>query len=348
MQAKKDVSKKISQNRMIWATLGTVIATVILVLLLFRVYVGQLQKGGDAETYSGYYVMIVDDRKSDFWQEIYKSAYDTGLKKGIYVELFGDNLLQNYSNLELLQIATYSGVDGIIIEADESEDMSALIDRAVAEGIPVVTVNTDNTQSKRCSYVGKANYDIGREYGRLVLDIANKEKKSQDVLLLVDMSNRETSQNIVWTGIQETIQRENKNPELTFNLSMEAIDDSSTFKVEESIRNLVMREELPDIIICLSETNTTCVYQAVVEHNKVGEVNILGYYASEMVLKGIERNVIEATVTVDTTQMGQYCVDALKEYQAMGNTSDYFAVDITVVNKDNASAYMGGEKDAEK
>lgn len=342
------MSKKNGRNWLVGGTIGTVIVTAVLAMLLFRAYVGQLQNDSEEEEYSGYYVMIVDDRKSDLWKEIYKSAYHTGQEQDIYVELFGDNLLQNYSNLELLQIATYSGVDGIIIEADESEEMSALINQAVEAGIPVVTVNTDNTQSERCSYVGKGNYDIGREYGRLVLDIAYRENKSQDVLMLVGMSDRETSKNLVWTGLQETVRMANKNKRLTFNLSMEPIDDSSTFKVEESIRDLFMREDVPDIIICLNETNTACVYQAVVDYNKVGEVNILGYYASETVLKGIDRNVIEAAVTVNTEQMGRYCVEALTEYRTMGNTSDYFAVDIAVVNKENASVYMGGEEDAEK
>ena len=348
MQTEKKISKISGRTWVMWVAVGTMVATVILVLFLFRIYMTNFQKDDDVKTYSKYYVMIVHDRKSDFSKEIYESAYETGLENGAYVELLGDNLLQNYSKLELLEIATYSDVDGIIVEADESEAMSQMIDNAVDAGIPVVTVNTDNTQSKRCSYVGKGNYDIGRVYGRLVLDIANAEQQSQDVLVLVGMNQRETGQNIVLSGIQETLLQENESEDLTFNLTMEPIDDSSTFKVEESIRDLFMRDEVPNIIICLNETNTTCVYQAVVDYNKVGDINILGYHTSDMILKGIERNVIDATVTVDTVQMGQYCVDALMEYETLGNTSDYFAVDIALIDKDNVTDYMGGDEDAER
>ena len=348
MQTEKKISKISGRTWVMWVAVGTMVATVILVLFLFRIYMTNFQKDDDVKTYSKYYVMIVHDRKSDFSKEIYESAYETGLENGAYVELLGDNLLQNYSELELLEIATYSDVDGIIVEADESEAMSQMIDNAVDAGIPVVTVNTDNTQSKRCSYVGKGNYDIGRVYGRLVLDIANAEQQSQDVLVLVGMNQRETGQNIVLSGIQETLLQENESEDLTFNLTMEPIDDSSTFKVEESIRDLFMRDEVPNIIICLNETNTTCVYQAVVDYNKVGDINILGYHTSDMILKGIERNVIDATVTVDTVQMGQYCVDALMEYETLGNTSDYFAVDIALIDKDNVTDYMGGDEDAER
>lgn len=334
-----------SFNKLLWVALGAVVVTVVLILLVFQIYLKQFQNDNDAENYSLYYVMIVEDRKSDFWRGIYESVYQIGLEQDVYVDLLGDNLSQNYSKLELMKIATYAGVDGIIIEADESLRMTEAINTATEAGIPVVTLYTDNTQSKRCSFVGISNYDIGREYGRQVLKIAKRKRESQDVMVLLDANNGDTSQNIVWSGIQETVMQGNDNEEIEFNMYMTAIDDSNTFTVEESIRDLFMQEEMPDIIICLNELNTSCVYQAVVDYNKVGEVSILGYHNSDTILKGIYRSVIDASISVDIEQMGRYCVDALTEFKALGNTSDYFAVDISTIDKDNVSDYMGGVED---
>lgn len=348
MHKDKKKNKPYNMTRLLIAAFGAVIVTVILILFVFQFYLKRFQIDSNSETYSKYYVMIVEDRKSDFWRDIYESAYETGQEWDIYVDLLGDNLSQNYSKLELMQIATYAGVDGIIIEADESKRMTEAINTAVNAGIPVVTLYSDNTASERCSYVGISNYDIGREYGRQVLDIANRKMASQNVLVLVGANSGDTSQNIVWSGIQDAIMEENDDEDIHFNLSMAAIDDSSTFTVEESIRNLFLKEETPDIIICLNELNTSCVYQTVVDHNKVGEVSILGYYASDTILKGIYRSVIDAVVTVDAQQMGQYCVDALYEYELLGNTSDYFSVDITLIDKDNISDFMGGDEDDKK
>lgn len=345
MQTEKNRKNKLSYTGLLLATAATVVATVTLIILVFQVYLKRFQSDNNADTYSTYYVMIVEDRKSDFWRGIYESAHAIGLEQDIYVDLLGDNLSQNYSKLDLMQIAIYSDVDGIIIQADESKRMTEMINSAVEADIPVVTLYTDNTQSNRMSYVGISNYDVGREYGRQVLDIANRKRRSQDVLVLVGTNSGDTSQNIVWSGIQETIMKENADEDIHFTLSMAAIDDSNTFTVEESIRNLFMQEDIPDIIICLNELNTSCVYQAVVDYNKVGEVSILGYYSSDTILKGIYRSVIDASVTIDTEQMGQYCVDALTEYEMYGNTSDYFAADITLIDKDNISDYMGGDED---
>ena len=68
-----------------------------------------------------------------------------------------------------------SGVDGILVESDESDEMSELIDEAVDRGIPVVTLYGDNTHSARCSFVGVGSYNLGREYGRQVLKLAAAE-----------------------------------------------------------------------------------------------------------------------------------------------------------------------------
>lgn len=333
------------KRKMSWAlylTVGSLILTIIIAISVFQIYLKNLQGEKEEQNYDAYYVMIVEDRKSDFWQEIYNGAYTAGLDENVYVDLLGSNLSQNYNRYELMEIAIYSGVDGIMVEADESLRMTELIDLAVANDIPVVTLYGDNPNSMRCSYVGVGNYELGREYGRQVLEIAGEDAVSAAVLVSAQASD--TSQNIVWSGIQETVLQENeKNADIQ--LSLISVDDSSNFTVEESIRDIFMQESLPDIIICLNEVNTTCLYQAVIDYNKVGEIDILGYYANDTILKGIYRNVITSTISIDANQMGRYCIDALTEYKKLGNTSEYLMADITLVDKKNVSGFIGGNAD---
>ena len=81
-----------------------------------------------------------------------------------------------------------------------------------------------------------------------------------------------------------------------------------------------------------------------VDYNKVGQTSILGYYDSDTIINGIDRNVIYATVSIDTAQMGQFCIDALQEYHELGYTSQYFTTDITLITKENVAQYL--EKEA--
>lgn len=349
-----------------------VVATIIAGIFIFQYYIKNFTTKATANRYDKYYVMIAEDTNTSLWQSIYEGAYEAGIAENSYVDFLNGSFDNNYSKEDLMRIAIASGVDGIIVVADESAKMTELINEATAKGIPVVTLYNDNKQSDRCSFVGVGSYDLGREYGKEVLEIVQERRGNQyrtqlsltsgeenslsvkidksrpvKVMVLVNASAQDSGQNILCSGIQETIETE-KRGGVKIELSVVSIDDTNAFLVEESIREIFMNNELPDIIVCLNELNTTCVYQAVVDYNKVGQVNILGYYDSETIRKAIDRNVIYATISIDTMQMGKYCVDALTEYNTVGNTSQYFIADITLINKENIALYLGGEVEDEK
>ena len=309
-----------------------------------------------------------DDYKSSFWTSVYQGAYMRGLENNVYVDWLGGNLSREYSKEDLMRIAIASGADGIIVTADEGEEIAALIDEASARGIPVVTLYGDNTHSSRCSFVGVGSYNLGREYGRmglyLLADIIgnkdnarrrvnggreNSEVQIPDptepiggkvtVAVLVNAYASDVDQNILYSGIQETMENE-KSTGIELEFVPISIDDTNDFSVEESIRDIFMEENVPDIIICLDELSTTCVYQAVVDYNMVGDVNILGYFLSDTIANAIDRNVIYATAVIDTEQMGGYCIEALQEYHDLGYTSQYFTADVTVISKNNVAEYL--------
>ena len=339
------------RNRGQWIVIGFMAFVIIVISIctvIFRSYVREFHKVTDKEKYDQYYVMITEDRKSDFWQSVYRGAYERGQEENVYVDLLGEHLSQEYSREDLMRIAMTSGVDGIFVESDESDEMLQMIAEAVERGIPVVTLYGDNTHSERCSFVGVGSYNLGREYGRQVLKLTAAQKNPDvlDVAVLVNAHALNSAQNIVCSGIQDALEQEKlQGPEIE--LSLVTVDDTNTFSVEESIRDIFMEKKLPDIIICLNELNTTCVYQAVVDYNCVGEVSILGYYDTDTILKAIERNVIYATISIDTEQMGAFCVDALREYYRYGYTRQYFTADVTIIDQNNVGEYLIEQKEAE-
>lgn len=356
---KKRRGKENDYTKALVMTVVLIAVTIFMGIFVFRFYRDSLKEVEDERVYSQYYVMITEDQKSDFWRSVYQGAYERGLEEDVYVDLLGDQLPQSYTREDQMRIAIESDVDGIIVYADESEEMIRLINEAVAAGIPVVTLYGDSTHSQRCSFVGVGSYNLGREYGRLVLQIVNEREEEQGsagardkdeiikVAVLVNGSAQDAGQNILCAGIQEIIDKE-KGGDSQIEIAPVSVDDTNAFSIEESIRDIFMESDLPDIIVCLNELNTTCVYQAVVDYNKVGQVTILGYYDSDTIIRGIERNVIYATVAVDTEQMGQSSVEALKEYHELGYTSQYFTTDVTLISKENVSQYLGGGEDDEE
>lgn len=338
-------------KRTIWVSGLAVLISIVAIcvcIFLFLSYIRGFREVADADSYDKYYVMITKDRKSSFWQSVYQGACQRGLEENVYVDLLGENLSEDYSREDLMRIAISSGVDGIFVESDESGELTELIDEAVDRDIPVVTLYGDNTHSKRCSFVGVGSYNLGREYGRQVLKIAREnawENREIQVAIVMNAYAMDTGQNIISSGIQDAIEQE-KTENTDFAVSYITVDDTNTFSVEESIRDIFMEERLPDIIICLNELNTTCVYQAVVDYNQVGQISILGYYDSDTIINAIDREVVNATISIDTEQMGRFCVDALTEYYLLGNTSQYFTADVTLIDKSNVAQYLeGGDED---
>lgn len=347
----RDGMNKKNGKRTIWICGIAVLISIVAIcvcIFMFLSYIRGFREVADADSYDKYYVMITKDRKSSFWQSVYQGAYRRGLEENAYVDLLGENLSENYSREDLMRIAISSGVDGIFVESDESGELTELIDEAVDRDIPVVTLYGDNTHSKRCSFVGVGSYNLGREYGRQVLKIAREntwENRVIRVAIVMNAYAMDTGQNIISSGIQDAIEQE-KTEATDFSVSYITVDDTNTFSVEESIRDIFMEERLPDIIICLNELNTTCVYQAVVDYNQVGQISILGYYDSDTIINAIDRNVVNATISIDTEQMGGFCVEALTEYYLLGNTSQYFTADVTLIDKSNVAQYLeGGDED---
>lgn len=338
---------------LIWIiTLVPVFITGLLIVFFFS-YTEKIGREEDEKIYDRYYAMIAEDSDSDFWQSVYRAAKDAGEAQNAYVEMIGETLSQNYSTLELMEIATNSGVDGIIVAAGEGDDMTELIERAYSKNIPVITLFSDIPNSQRLSYVGVSNYNLGREYGNLILQMANSKNfpgPTIKVSILVDANMADLGQNVLYLAIKETVEGENQKKAFNhkpIEITPFSVDSTNSFSVEESVRNMFMSKDknLPDIVVGLNEIDTTSIYQTVVDNNAVGSVNILGYYDSESVVQGIERNVIYATVSIDTNQMGQFCIDALSEYYEFGYTSQYFTTDIYVINQNNIKKYMEGNAD---
>ena len=119
----------------------------------------ELGEGERATAYQRHYLMIANDKDTGMWQSVYESASKEAESKDAYVELLSPEQMNGYSQADCLKIGIASKVDGIILEADGSKEEQHLITEALKDGIPVVTVMTDDTATSRISFVdGKCLY----------------------------------------------------------------------------------------------------------------------------------------------------------------------------------------------
>lgn len=358
MKKDKRVTREKKKNLFAITTfslLGLMILVTLSGVILYRMQLRTIDTAEEEEAYVAYdkyFALIANNDKADFWQDVYGGAKQSGETTGDYVEIFAQDMGIDYTLEERMDIAIASNVDGIIVEGEDSALLQEKIDKAYANNIPVVVVGADVTESERISFVGISRYELGQTYGQQTCELANlilQERKENgdnrtDLKVMVLISREEDKgQNLLVSGIREEIAQfyilNNR-----IELQTYPVDDLGSFAAEESIRDIFMgKEDAPDILICLSEIYTTCAYQAVIDYNKVGVTNIIGYYDSETILNGIDKEIIYSTVSMDAEQMGHYSATALSEYLDMGYASEYFTVDTYVINKDNVKQYLGGQ-----
>lgn len=330
----------------VYYVLASLALIVIMTIAGWRYYIKSIEKNELGElsskrTYGRHYAMIPDDTDSELWQDIYRSAKETGEEQNVYVELLGNWAVDDYDPLSYINIAIAAKVDGIIIKPDGTAKMREAINTAQESEIPVITVLDDDTASARKSFVGINSYQMGTTYGRQILACVDEDTRKVTVLLNYGASGKDLIFKELKATVQEGLPKEQQDQ---IDIQPLTIHSSSTFDTEEAIRDLINDEETrPDILVCMNETDSVRAYHAMVDYNQVGSIDIIGYYQSETILDAIEKGTVPMAVTLDTQQIGQRSIEALEEYHSMGYVSNYFSVDLSIITEQNVSQFRGGE-----
>ena len=295
----------------------------------------------DYVPYQNHYAYVAEDPDSDFWGEVYEAARIEAESNNIYLEDFHASIKSNYSSVDLLRIAKNSSVDGIIYSGENSEEVAKLIDECVDAGIGVVILQNDIETSKRQCFVGINYYELGQLYAGQIQKIINKsEDEIRRIELIVEADTQEAVSNLLTMAIEDKLTEENPEAEIP-EIIITRIDAEDTFGVEENIRRIFFSEdELSDIMVCFNSVYTQCAYQAVVDHNRVGDVQILGYFSNDDILEAVDKQIIYSTILIDTDEMGKLSVQALHEYNEVGYTNSYLPVDMEVIGRAQAAALI--------
>lgn len=277
------------------------------------------------------YDMIVDSPNSSFWQAVYDCAQEYAQKSDGILELRGSGKESDYSKLDYMNMSIASNSDGIILQYSGEQGLEAKINEAVQKGIPVVTVMGDAVHSKRQSFVGVSDYQLGSVYGEKVAEYVTEDTES--ILILLKKNIDDMNQSQIYTQISNAAQAK-AGPSQNIQITGKNLRLTGTFETEEAVTDIFQqKDKVPDILVCMDEETTECARQAVLDFNLAGKVTIIGYYSSEDILTAVEKGVISVTCDVDTEQLGRYSIEALTAYQKDGRTNSYYNVDINFLDK---------------
>src|SRR5215831_12824289 len=130
---------------------------------------------GGSHTADEYYVLVAANVQLPYWKTATSGfSHAASEFKGIRSDVMGPQSYDPKAERETVDEAVQRKVTGILISAADPT-LKDSIDKAVAAGIPVITIDSDAAASKRLFFIGTNNYQAGFTGGqRLAKELKNK------------------------------------------------------------------------------------------------------------------------------------------------------------------------------
>src|SRR5580704_8049266 len=128
---------------------------------------------GTPHTVEEKYFLIVSNTKSPYWEQVSKGLNQAAHELTVSASLTGPGTYNPAAEKEEFKRIAALKPAGILVSVGDPKVLTDEIDAAVAAGIPVITVDSDATESKRLFFVGTNNYEAGQIGGRAAAKALN-------------------------------------------------------------------------------------------------------------------------------------------------------------------------------
>ena len=242
------------------------------------------------------YVFVASNVNLPYWQEAQAGLTDAAKQLGVKSELTGPEKFDPQEQLRAFQKVVESKPAGIMISVTRPELFQDAINGAIAQGIPVITVDSDAPNSKRVMFVGTDNFRAGGESARRMADIL----KGQGQVVVITIPGQLNVDERL-RGVNETLK---KYPGIKI---VQAIDDKGDPRVaNDNIAALLKAKAKIDGIISLEASGGSGAAEAL--HRLDVKIPIVGFDKDPETLDWIDRGGITATVTQKPYVMAYYAL----------------------------------------
>ncbi|MHB8063614.1 MAG: substrate-binding domain-containing protein [Ruminiclostridium sp.] len=281
-----------------------------------------------------HFVVIAPSSYDSFWSDVKKGAFKAAKDLNVAVEFNSPRFTNLEEELQYLNIAIASNVDGIATHVLDEEMFTPVINNAIKNSIPVVTVESDAKNSNRIAYIGNNNYQVGSVGGKMIADATGGKAKVAIILNGYSSELGDVSQNLRVTGFKDTISAYKGNVEV------ESIRTSGMgfFSAGEITNELITKNPEINAIFCTNPRDTLGTTQMVVDLNKVGQIKVVGYGSYKEVMRYIDKGVIYGSVVSNPIDMGYKSIKALVEIKKTKRTSAYVDTGVYAVTKANIAS----------
>ena len=243
-----------------------------------------------------HYVFVATNINLPYWKEAEAGFLDSAKTLGVSAELVGPTTYSPNAELQAFRQAVEQQPAGICLSAARPELFQADIDKAVAQGIPVICVDSDVPNSKRLTYIGTDNFKAGRESLRRMAALV----QSKGNIAVITIEGQRNLDDRV-AGVADAL---SNFPALKLTKIMDGKGDAKS--AFDQVSELIQKKENIVGIICLEATGGAGAADAVHRFNMEGKLPIVAFDNDPETLSWIDKGAIAATITQKPYVMSYY------------------------------------------
>lgn len=281
-----------------------------------------------------HFYFIAQNSVDPFWNEVTQGVQKSAEDNNVAVEYNAPRFNDPEEEMQLMDIAVISKVDGIITHVPGGIGFTGAIDKAYDNGIPVITVENDDSESKRYAFVGTNSFELGREAAGLLIEATNADANIA-VIINGDLEQDAIEHNLKMNGFISTL-KEFPNMRIirTYTSKM------GILSAEEITQTIIDSNEGVNAIFTTGSADTLGSAQLIVDRSRVGKILLVGYGNSEEIIRYIDKEIIYGTVASDPYKMGYECVRALVDVKDKKSIPSFIDTQVKVITKGNLSSKM--------
>lgn len=279
-----------------------------------------------------HFFVILPNSDEPYIKDLVKGLTENAKKNNIALEINYTNSPDDYSDtLRLLNIAITSDVDGIITKGYNTQAFEDLIQQTESKNIPVVSLDASVPQSNKAAYVGTNGFEMGYMEGNMVLKATKNRAKVAMVVEGLDSSYG----NVKIEGFKDAT-KNFKNVEI----SAVKVSEPGILGAHNVTQEILTKYPEVNAIVCTSAKDTIGVAQLVIDFNKVGDVEIIGYDSTPEILKYIQKGIVYGTIVPNAYLIGTRSINFLIDVQKNGRASSYIDTDTNVITSANIKDFI--------
>ncbi len=271
-----------------------------------------------------------------FWKAIHAGAVKASQELGVEV-IWKGPAREDDRDAQIAEVENFvsRGVSGIVLAPSDDKALRLPVTDAMRAGIPVVIIDSGLDSKDYVSFVATDNYKGGRLAGeRMVVKLGGKGK----VVLLRYME-----------GSASTMERERgfldvlaENPGIEL-ASANQYAGATAETAYQASENLLARFKSPeggltvDGIYCPNESSSFGMLRALQDSGLAGKVTLIGFDASEQMVRALENGEFDALVLQDPLNMAYLGVKTMVSHIRGEEVPPIIDTGVTLVTRDNMS-----------